>query len=145
MSLSILIGLSASVNLAMMNGKFGMGETFNLPFMISSLVIGSRALCYIYSTILAKNIVYRRKGYNVLLAINIIIPIFINLLGGSRGSALEPIVAFGVSILFYYYKSYDWNRKLKTKYVLIGIFHICYYCVLDVFRIKESVLNELKL
>ena len=55
------IGLSASVNLAMMNGKFGMGETFNLPFMISSLVIGSRALCYIYSTILAKNIVYRRK------------------------------------------------------------------------------------
>ncbi len=115
------IGLSASVNLAMMNGKFGMGETFNLPFMISSLVIGSRALCYIYSTILAKNIVYRRKGYNVLLAINIIIPIFINLLGGSRGSALEPIVAFGVSILFYYYKSYDWNRKLKTKYVLIGI------------------------
>ena len=36
---------------------------------------------------------------------------------------------------------------ITLKNILINaiIFHICYYCVLDVFRIKESVLNELKL
>ncbi len=116
-----VLGLSESINLAMMNAKFSLGETFNLPFSILSIVIGSRAFGYIYSTILAKNLIYKRKGYNLLLLLNVIIPICINLLGGSRGSALEPIVAFGVALIFYYYKKYNWKKKLKTKYVLLGI------------------------
>lgn len=131
-----VLGLSESINVAMMNGKFALGSTFNLPFVVNSMVICSRALGYTYSTVLAKNIIYKRKGHNILLAFNTFVPILISLLGGSRGTALEPIVGFGTAFLFYYYKKGNWRKKLKPKYVLIGSIALC-ALLLGFFSIKE--------
>jgi oligosaccharide repeat unit polymerase len=105
----------------MIRGKFSSGSSLNLPFYVNSIIICSMAFGYTYCTILAKNIVYKRKGYNKLLAINVIIPIFITILSGSRGSSLEVIVVFAVSILFYYYKKYNWKKTLDFKYFILCV------------------------
>lgn len=121
-----VFSLSEAINISMIRGKFGTGRGFDLPYIVNSLCICSKAFGYIYSAILAKNIVYKRKGNNILLALNIIVPIGITVLGGSRGSSLEFIVAFSVAVLFYFFKSNGWKNRIRIK-------HVSYILIVSIF------------
>lgn len=115
-----LSSFSQSIDVSMQNSKFSTGgASLDLPFFLNSLLICSKAIAYIYCTILAKNFIYKRKGKNVLLLLNIIIVAFSTLFGGSRGALIEYVVAFFAALLFYNYRK-NGVKSINPKFIFGG-------------------------
>lgn len=127
--------LTESIALTMERGKFGIGETLDLPYIVNSLIICSKAFGYIYVAIMAKKIANKDKSGYILLIVNTVISLLIHLLSGSRGTSLELIVAFAICFLFYYYKR-NKSKKIKFKYIFSGIVSMICFLFLF-FYIKE--------
>lgn len=104
--------LSSAIDIYTMNSK---NSGMSVPFLPGKVNLFSYLSGFVWMYYLVHTIVYKEKGFRLLLLLNLALSFISNLLTGSRGGVIQILVAGVYTFFLLWGQKFEWKKTIKFR------------------------------